>query len=264
MSFALATLLLIVATTRRFWTSSPAAWARGAVLGIVAMAVPMVLLTLALEDLPISLGGLLIALIPISTMLAAHFILDDEPFRARAVPGLLLALAGSALLVGVGGMTIEGVDDLWRGVTFSVTGVILAGIGGALTRRFAQSVPSDDLVLPQFTVNTVVLIVLVPLLFEIDFAPIDGASWWLIALIGTVGTTVPFAAFIIAASTNSAARLGLTGYSVPVVAVILAIVFLGERLTPAVAGGAALIVGGVILTERATSHIPTPGVFEAG
>jgi drug/metabolite transporter (DMT)-like permease len=228
------------------------------------MAVPMVLLTLALGDLPVSLGGLLIALVPISTMLAAHFILDDEPFRARAVPGLLLALVGSALLVGVGGMTVEGVDNLWRGVAFSLSGVALAGIGGALTRRFAQSVPSNELVLPQFTVNTLVLVIVVPLVFGIDFTPIDSASWWLLALIGMIGTTVPFAAFIIAASMNSATRLGLTGYSVPVVAVILAIVFLGERLTPAVAAGAALIVGGVVITERATSHVPTPGVFEAG
>ena len=46
MTFALISLLMFMAVTRRFWTSDPRAWKRGAVLGIVAMALPMVSMTL--------------------------------------------------------------------------------------------------------------------------------------------------------------------------------------------------------------------------
>jgi drug/metabolite transporter (DMT)-like permease len=173
---------------------------------------------------------------------------------------LLIALVGSAVLVGIGGATVEGVDNLWRGVLYVTVGVILAGIGGAFSRRFALEVPSDDLVLPQFTVNTVVLFVAVPLLWDIDIASIDGTSWWLLAGIGAIGTTLAFTAFLIAAGLNPASRLALTGYSVPVVAVTLAVIFLGESLTPAILGGAVLIVVGVILAERSTSHVPEPGI----
>jgi drug/metabolite transporter (DMT)-like permease len=100
----------------------------------------------------------------------------------------------------------------------------------------------------------------VPLLWDIDVASIDGTSWWLLAGIGAVGTTLAFTAFLIAAGLNPASRLALTGYSVPVVAVTLAVIFLGETLTPAILGGAVLIVAGVILAERATSHVPEPGI----
>jgi drug/metabolite transporter (DMT)-like permease len=224
------------------------------------MALPMLLMSLSLEDLPVSLGGLLIALIPLSTIAAAHFVVDGERFQVRSLPGLLIALLGSVVLVGIGGTTVEGVDNLWRGVLYVTVGVILAGIGGAFSRRFALEVPSDDLVLPQFTVNTVVLFVAVPLLWDIDVASIDGTSWWLLAGIGAVGTTLAFTAFLIAAGLNPASRLALTGYSVPVVAVTLAVIFLGETLTPAILGGAVLIVAGVILAERATSHVPEPGI----
>jgi len=224
------------------------------------MALPMLLMSLSLEDLPVSLGGLLIALIPLSTIAAAHFVVDGERFQVRSLPGLLIALVGSAVLVGIGGATVEGVDNLGRGVLYVTVGVILAGIGGAFSRRFALEVPSDDLVLPQFTVNTVVLFVAVPLLWDIDVASIDGTSWWLLAGIGAVGTTLAFTAFLIAAGLNPASRLALTGYSVPVVAVTLAVIFLGETLTPAILGGAVLIVAGVILAERSTSHVPEPGV----
>lgn len=263
MSFALASLILIVALSRRFWTTSTAAWRRGLVLGVVAMALPMILLTLALEDLPVTLGGLLIALIPIATIAAAHFIVEDERFSPRSLPGLLLALAGSAVLVGIGGDSVAGVDDLWRGVGYSVAGVVLAGVGGALSRRYALEVTAEDLVLPQFTVNTVLLLSVLPFVADIDLTGIGGESWVLLGAIGVVGTTVPFASFLIAAGINPAYRLGLTGYTVPVVAVALAVIFLGERLTLPVIAGAALIVAGVVLAEMATEHVPSPGVFES-
>ncbi|MFV1960443.1 MAG: DMT family transporter [Acidimicrobiia bacterium] len=260
MVFAMASLGLVIGVTKRFGTLSVKAWKRGLVLGIVGMALPMLLMTLSLEDLPVSVGGLLIALIPLATIGAAHFIVDGERFQVKSLPGLLIALAGSAVLVGIGGATAEGVDNLWRGVFYVTAGVILAGIGGAFSRRFALEVPSDDLVLPQFTVNTVVLLVAVPLVTDLEIASIDGASWLLLAGIGAIGTTLAFTSFLIAAGLNPASRLALTGYSVPVVAVALAVIFLGETLTPAILGGALLIVVGVILAERSTSHVPEPGV----
>lgn len=92
MVVALATLLVLVVFVPRFRTTSPVAWRRGLVLGTVAMAFPMVFMTLGLEDLPVSLGGLLVALVPIATIMAAHFLVDGERFQIRSLPGLLLAL----------------------------------------------------------------------------------------------------------------------------------------------------------------------------
>lgn len=262
MGFALATLFGVMAITRRFWTTDATAWRRGLVLGSIAMALPMVLMTLAFEDLPVSLGGLLVALIPLATIGAAHFLVAGERFQLRSLPGLLIALAGSALLVGLGG-SLDGVGNLWRGVTLMVTGVTVAGIGGALSRRYALQVPSNDLVLPQFAVNTVVVSLLLPLFFDFDIGSIGAVDWWLIAGIGVLGTTLAFGSFLVAAGLNPASRLALISYAIPVLSVLLAVVFLRERLTPAIVAGAALILTGVVLVERATSHVPEPGVATA-
>jgi drug/metabolite transporter (DMT)-like permease len=263
MGFALVTLLAVIAVSRRFWTTNPVAWRRGLVLGSVAMALPMVLMTLAFEDLPVSLGGLLIALIPIATITAAHFLVGGERFQVKALPGLALALAGSALLVGIGGSSMEGVGDLWRGVGLMMAGVTMAGIGGALSRRYALEVSSNDLVLPQFSVNTVVVSLLLPLVFDFEIATVDAAGWWMIAGIGALGTTLAFGSFLVAAGLNPASRLAMVGYTIPVLSVILAVIFLGETITPAVVGGAALILTGVVVADRATSHVPEPGVVTA-
>lgn len=260
MTFAMLTLLTVIVTRRRFGTLDPAAWRKGAILGVVGMGVPMALMTLALEDLPVSISGLLIALIPITTIAAAHFVVDGERFQARSLPGLLVSLAGTGILVGVGGATIAGVDNLWRGVALVTTGVILAGVGGALSRRFALEVTGDALVLPQFTVATVILFAVMPFLGNGAVASWSTADWVLVALVGAVGTTLPFASFLVGATVNPASRLALTGYTVPIVAVLLAVIFLGEEITAAIVVGAVLIIGGVVLSERGTSHVPEPGV----
>lgn len=263
MTFALLALFAVIATTKRFWTTDPLAWRKGIPLGIINMAVPMVFMTLAFEDLPVSLGGLLIALIPLATIAAAHFLVEGERFQVRTLPGLLLALAGTALLVGVGGESATGVGQLWRGVALMMTGVLIAGFGGALSRRYALRVPSEKLVLPQFTVNTFVVVVILPFFFEFDPSTVDTASWWLIAGIGVFGTTLTFGSFLIAAGLNPASRLGLISYAIPPLSVILAVIFLDENLTPAIVVGAALILTGVVLAERYTTHVPGPGVVTA-
>lgn len=263
MLFAMVTLGLVIAISGRFRTADPEAWKRGLILGTVSMALPMTLMTLGLEDLPVSLGGLLVALIPIATIAAAHFLVDGERFQSRSLPGLLIALAGSALLVGIGGATIEGVGNLWRGVGYTLAGVAIAGIGGAVSRRFALQMQSEKLVLPQFTVNTVTVFTIAPFLTGTQLGSISVPTWLLIGAVGAVGTALPFVSFLIGASTNPASRLALTGYAVPVVAVALAVMFLGETLTPEILAGAVLIISGVILAERSTDHVPEPGVFEA-
>jgi drug/metabolite transporter (DMT)-like permease len=265
MSFALTSLLIYMAISRRYWTAHRRAWARGAVLGIVAMALPMIFMTLGLEDLPVSLGSFLIALIPIATIGAAHFLVEGERFKVKALPGLLIALLGTAVLVGVGGVTIAGVGDLWRGVAFVMIGVILAGMGGALTRRYALELSGDKLVLPQFTVSTVVVVIVLPLISDFDVSTVEGVDWLMIAAVGVLGSTLAFTAFLVAADVNSAARLALTGYSVPVLAVAMALVFLGESLTVSIIVGAILIIVGVVMTERAEKeHVPEPGAVTAG
>jgi drug/metabolite transporter (DMT)-like permease len=263
MAFALVTLLLYIAVSGKLKPVSRQAWKYGLILGTLGMAVPMTLMTASLKDLPVSLGGLLVALVPLSTIGAAHFVVPGERFQVRSLPGLLVALAGSAVLVGVGGVSVEGVGNLWRGVVLMLCGITAAGVGGAMSRRLALQVPGSQLVLPQFTVNTVTLAIVVPMAFGLHVDTVHGVSWLLIAGVGMVGTTLAFASFLVGAGMNPASRLALTGYAVPVVAVVLAVVFLGEHLTVAIAAGAVLIIIGVILAERATPHVPEPGVATA-
>jgi len=256
-------LLLVSRIWSRFREIDRRHWRRGLLLGGVALALPNTFFTMGLVELPVSLGGLMIALIPGATVGAAHFLVEGERFNPRSIPGLIVSLIGTGILVGVGGGALEGVGNLWRGVALSSIGVCLAGIGGALTRRFALEVGGDGLVIPQFAVATVLSILAMPFLDTTSLTAIQPADWALLLALGTFATAVPFTAFLIAAQVNPASRLGVAGYLVPVLAVTLAVIFLGETITLAVTVGAVLIIGGVVLTERASRHVPVPGVDTA-
>ena len=179
----------------RFWTRfrgfERRHWVRGVVLGTVALGIPNTLFTLGLEDLPVSIGGLLIALIPIATVGAAHFLVEGERFNPRSIPGFVTSLVGTGILVGLGGESIEGVGNLWRGVGVSLIAVVLAGTGGALTRRFALEVGGDRLVIPQFATATILGILAMPFLNTTQLSSIETEQWVLLLALGVLATAIP-------------------------------------------------------------------------
>lgn len=261
-TIALAILIVVSRFWRRFRTSDHRHWARGLVLGAVALAIPNTFFTMGLVDLPVSLGGLLVALIPVATVAGAHFLVDGERFNPRSIPGLVVSLIGTGVLVGLGG-EVAGVGNLWRGVGLSLIAVIFAGVGGALTRRYALAVGGDGLVIPQFAAASAICLVAMPFFNTTPLSSIAPAGWWALIALGAVATAIPFSAFLLAAEVNPASRLAVVGYVVPVIAVVLAVLFLDETITTAVIVGAILIIGGVILTERSSHHVPVPGVNTA-
>ncbi len=80
----------------------------------------------------------------------------------------------------------------------------------------------------------------------------------LLFTLGAFATAIPFSAFILAAQVNPATRLGVAGYVVPVIAVLLAVFFLDEQLTLAIVAGAILIIAGVILAEHSARRVLQP------
>jgi DME family drug/metabolite transporter len=119
------------------------------------------------------------------------------------------------------------------------------------------------LVIPQFASATGLGLLAMPFLDTTALSSIDTSQWALLIALGVLATAVPFTAFLIAAQVNLASRLAVAGYVVPVIAVTLAVIFLGERLTVAIVVGAVLIIGGVVLIERSSRHVPVAGVNTA-
>jgi drug/metabolite transporter (DMT)-like permease len=247
-SFAVASLLTVLAATGKLKRLDTDTWRKGSMLGVINMAAPSILMTSGLEHLSASVTALLVGLIPLTTVAFAHHLIDGERMHRGLVPGFILALAGTGLLVeGEGG---PGTNPV-LGLTLVVTGVLAAGAGGALTRRFALKIPAAELVLPQFVAATGVVLAAALASGSIEgIGRMDRGSFGLIVLLGTACTTVPFGALLWLSQSTTAARVALMAYLVPLVGVTGGILILGEPLGWRLLGGGALILAGVMLADR--------------
>jgi drug/metabolite transporter (DMT)-like permease len=258
-SIGLLALIMFLAATGRLHRPELRVWRAGAILGVLNMAVPTILMTKGLEYIPATMGSLLIALIPIATVVAAHWTVPGEKFRARILPGFVVSLCGVGLLVGGGFDVVASPGTLLLGVGLTFAGVTLAGVGGAVSRRYSMLIPPARLVLPQFIFGLLALLIGLAVVGGGRESTIDVNLWVLLLASGVVGTALPFASFLFAAEVNPASRLAVIGYAVPILGTVGALIFLGESFTALMVVGAVLILAGVTLSERMVNYVPTPG-----
>lgn len=245
---AVTSLMAVLAATGRLRRLDLDTWRKGSLLGVVNMAAPSILMTIGLEHVSASVTALLVGLIPLTTVAFAHRLIDGERMHRGLVPGFLLALVGTGLLVEAEGG--PGTNPA-LGIGLIVLGVLAAGAGGALTRRFALRTPAAELVLPQFVAATGVVLVAALVSGSLEgISRMDLGSWGLIALLGTACTALPFGSLLWLSELTTAARVALMAYLVPVVGVAGGVVILDEPLGWRLVSGGALILAGVVLADR--------------
>lgn len=260
---ALLTLIGVLAATGRLKRLDLDTWKKGAVLGVVNMAAPSILMTVGLQHLSASITALLVGLVPLTTAAFAHHLIDGERMHKGLVPGFVLALIGTGLLVErEGGPGTRPV----LGLALVILGVLCAGAGGALTRRFALGTRAAELIVPQFVAAAAVIVVASLVSGSLaGIGRMDGGSWWLIAILGTAATTLPFGALLWLSELTTAARVALMAYLVPLLGVAGGVLILNEPFGLRLLAGGALILAGVVLADRSErrAHALTPVATEA-
>ena len=225
------------------------AWGVGAVMGVTNLALPFVLFTLAYQYASAGFVGLLAALIPLGTAIWAHFLLDDEPFHGRTLAAMTIALAGVALLVLIGDSGIGSEGQPVTAFTLGLAAVVSAAFGGVWAKRHKSVYQPIELVGMQFATGGVLLIATM-LIAEGAPTGIGLVGWLLLAYMAAFGSFMPFLLFYWLLQHVSATRASLVGYVVPLVALVTGILVLDERLELGIVVGGALILVGVVLTDR--------------
>jgi drug/metabolite transporter (DMT)-like permease len=84
--------------------------------------------------------------------------------------------------------------------------------------------------------------------------PMDWRIWAVMALLGVVGTLLPHGLFLIALRTIRPSSAGIVATAEPVFAGVIAFLAFGDRLQPLQLVGAAIIIGGIVIVQTATSE----------
>lgn len=201
---------------------------------------------LALRTAPAVEASLINYLWPLLIVLFST-LLPGHRLRWWHVAGAVAGFAGTGILVGYGG-----------GGGFAFRSQHLAGYLAAfaaaltwagysvLSRRYAH-VPTDAV--GGFCAATALLAALGHVLFEETVWP-AGGEWLAVVAMGLGPVGVAFFTWDYGVKHGDIRALGVAAYATPLLSTLLLIVAGQARLTPALAGACALIVGGAILAAR--------------
>lgn len=232
--------------------------------------VPFSLLAWAEQDITSALTSVLNASTPLFTALFSAIALSER-LRPLQLVGLMVGITGVGLAVDLGTSDLHG--SSLTGSLAAVGAGCCYGIAFVYIKRHLTGIPPLTAATGQLTAGAVLLapFALATSIFEgISLTPSRVAA---LLLLGAVGTGVAFALNFRIVGEVGATRASLVTYLVPVVAVAVGVLVLGEAFEWRLVLGAALTICGIAAVtygratrSRATnsSPAPQPAVAPAG
>jgi drug/metabolite transporter (DMT)-like permease len=222
------------------------------VVSLLDMSLPTLLTAWGEERVSSSVAGILTATDPLFTAVLALWLVRSEVVNRKRFAGLVIGLAGVVALLG---LDIHGraAELLGAGaVLLSALGYALAAL---LYRRWLDDVPALGVTAVMTLISS--LIFVGPAAADLPHrAPSAGGIAALVTL-GIVNTGLAYWLFYLLIDESGAATAAVITYLMPVVAVILGVGLLGEKLTIGVGIGLVLIaIGAWLATSRPKASGP--------
>ena len=229
------------------------AWPAFAVLGLLNNVIPFTLIFWGQTHIPSGLASIFNATTPIFTALIAHVATRDEKLDASKLIGVTTGFVGVVAMLGPEVLGDIGVG-LWAQLACLVAAVSYA-VAGIWGRRLAH-LPAVTVAAGQLIAASVVL---APLAMLVDrpwrlAMPSPAALAALVAL-AVLSTALAYVIYFRILARAGATNLLLVTFLIPVSAILLGTVVLGERLAPYHFVGMAIIALGLAAIDGRPARI---------
>lgn len=224
-------------------------WPSFALLTLFNAALFIALQTYTIDNAPSGTAAVLIYLQPILVGLLAWLALGESLSGAK-IAGLLLGFSG-IVAVSASSFTGSGGGLAPVGVAFGSTAALAWAIGTVCFKRAQERVSTLWAVGLPFVAGGALLLALGSV-FE-GWGEIRWTSEWVASLSysSLAGIGLAWALWLALVRTGEASRVAAYIFAVPITAVVIGVLFLGETLSAALFLGAALVVSGIYLVNRA-------------
>jgi drug/metabolite transporter (DMT)-like permease len=216
-------------------------WAHFFGMSLLNNVVPFSLLAWGQTQIPSGLASILNATTPVFTVVVAHLLTPDEKMTRNRLAGVLLGLVGVAVLIGPD--ALEGLGGNVAAQAACLAAAFSYALAAVFGRRFERlGVPPLATATGQVTASTVVLL---PLALVVDrpwrLAMPGVEIWTTVASLALLSTALAYVLYFRILATAGATNLLLVTLLIPVSAILLGSLVLGERLDPVDFLGLALI-----------------------
>ena len=226
-----------------------AAWLQYAVLAFVGNALPFYLIAWGQQYIDSALAGILMAVMPLATLVLAHYFVHGERITRSRALGFVLGFCGIVLLMGPAALI---------GLAGSALNVVaeLAVLGGALCYAtntvIARRSVKGDVLLTSACVLLIASAMSVPVALVLDrpwtLAP-DALAMASVVWLGVGPTGVATIFYFLIIGSSGPTFMSLVNYISPCVALLLGVAILSEEPGPNAYAGLILILSGIALSQ---------------
>lgn len=228
-------------------------WAGFVLLGLLNNFIPFSLIAWGQVHITSGLASILNATTPLFTALVAHA-LGQERLTPHRVAGVLLGMAGVAVLIGPGALRHLGTH------TWSELAIVGAAVSYAFAGTYGRRFRAMPAVVPVAGMLTTSALMALPIALGLDrpwTARPSAGVWGALLGLALLSTALGFLLYFRLLSSAGAINVMLVTLLIPVTALLLGSLVLGERVTPSALAGMALIGGGLLAIDgRLVSRWP--------
>lgn len=231
-------------------------WLYFLLIALLGNLLPFSLITWGQRDIDSGLAGILMAVMPLATLALAHLFVPGERLNAYRVGGFLFGFAGVVVLVGPEALlTIGGEGGALVPMLAVLGGALCYGVSSILARLR----PSSDALSSAAAVTMLAALMSLPLGVDAGGMRLSALSPPVIGAVLFLGVLSTGLAMIVYFRLIQSAGPSFTSqlnYLIPLWAVFIGIVFLGEQPTLVHLLGLGFILGGILLSRREPRRLP--------
>jgi drug/metabolite transporter (DMT)-like permease len=232
--------------TRQSVPLSHGLWLRFLLLGFLNNVLSFILIAWGETRITSGMASILNATTPFFMVAVAHWRTDDEKLSWNKSAGIVLGIAGVAVLVGPD--AFGGGSYIW-GVLAVVGASCVYAFGGVYSRHF-KDLPPLVAATGQVTGGAVILVPMSLLLDHPWRLPMPEAGAWASLLaIALVNTALAYFVYYRMLANAGVTYISLVTFLIPVIALLLGMIFLGESMTAQAFAGMAVIALGLAAIE---------------
>jgi drug/metabolite transporter (DMT)-like permease len=216
-------------------------------LALLNNVIPFSLIFTGQTQIGAGLASIFYATTPLWTILIANLLTTDEKLSAAKLAGVGLGIAGAAVMIGPGLRSDLG-GPAWA--KLAVIGAAISyGFGVVYAKRFRDITPSV-VATGQLTASTVLMLPIVFFLYSPRAIVTSSITIWAaVSVLAVFTTAFAFILYFNLIASAGATNASLVTLLVPVSAILLGVLVLGERLEPFEFAGMALIMASLIIID---------------
>ena len=226
------------------------AWGYYTILALLGNCIPFTAITWGQQRTDSALAGILMAVMPLATMVLAHFFVRGEHMTRQRVIGFLLGFAGIVVLMGPSALDRVAGQSLatWSQLAI-LFGALCYAANSVLTRILARG---DDVLVASTAMLLIASVIALPVALYVDQpwrVEASAASFWAILWLGVGPTAIATVVYFKLIASAGPTFMSLVNYMSPAVAVFLGVALLGE--TPGIHAyiALALILLGIAVSQ---------------